>query len=186
MQSSSQGNIFIVTGPSGVGKGTICQHLLATAPNLFLSVSATSRQARPGEVEGVHYFFKTPDEFRQIVDQHGFLEWAQYNGSYYGTPRAAVEERLSRGQNVLLEIEVQGALMVKERFDRACLIFVEPPSVATLTERLRGRGKDTDEAIANRIAIAEGELALKHRFDYVVLNDDLPTCLARITEIIRR
>lgn len=181
---TAQGNIFIVTGPSGVGKGVLCQRLLATLANLFLSVSATSRKPREGEVEGVDYYFMSPEDFRKSADLGEFLEWAQYNGNFYGTPKTSVEERLSRGQNILLEIEVQGALMVKERFPSACLIFVEPPSVEALIDRLRGRGKDSEDSIKSRIAIAREELKLKDRFDYVVMNDDLDACFAKIVGII--
>ena len=180
----TQGSIFIVTGPSGVGKGVICQRLLLALANMHLSVSATSRAPREGDVEGVDYYFLSPDEFQKQAEAGAFLEWAQYNGNWYGTPKTAVEERLSRGRNILLEIEVQGALMVKERFPAACMIFVEPPSADALVERLRGRGKDTEEAIVSRVEIAKEELKLKDRFDYVVMNDDLDNCFAKVINII--
>jgi guanylate kinase len=179
------GRIFVISGPSGVGKGTLCEWLLKQIPCLRLSISATSRQKRPHEEEGVHYFFKSRSEFEALIahdaaepepTRHYLLEWAEYNGNYYGTPRQAVEEALQAGHDVLLEIDVQGALQVKEKLPQACLIFIAPPSEAELERRLRGRGTNGEEDIQNRLAIARKELALHKHFDHVIVNDTLEAC----------
>ena len=183
------GRIFVISGPSGVGKGTLCDLLLQEPLNLQLSISATSRPQRDHEENGVQYFFKTRSEFEAMIDQdqvesalnqHQLLEWAEYNGNYYGTPRQTVEKTLQSGKNVLLEIDVQGALQVKAKFSEACLIFIAPPDEEELARRLRGRGTDSDVDIQNRLSIARQELALQNRFDYVVINEQLQTCLAEI------
>lgn len=188
-----QGKIFVITGPSGVGKGTLCQELLRANPDLKLSVSATSRPIRPHEQDGVNYHFKTREQFEAMVAhdrnepdpaKHHLLEWAEYNGNYYGTPRAAVEEALRSGQSVLLEIEVQGALMVKEAFPAACLIFITPPSMEELERRLRGRGTDAEEAILSRLEISRQEMALQERFDHVVSNCLLGDCVDELKGIV--
>ncbi len=189
------GQIFVITGPSGVGKGTLCQGLLAANPAMTLSISATSRTRRLNEAHGLNYFFMSRDEFEAMVAQdrdeadmsrHHLLEWAEYNGNYYGTPRAAVEETLSAGRHMLLEIETQGALLVKKKFPKACLVFIAPPSLDELSRRLRGRGTDTDGEIERRLEIAEQEMKLQDRFDYVVLNEDVQQCLAELQVIVDR
>ncbi len=180
-----QGKLFVITGPSGVGKGTVCQRLLREIEGLTLSISATSRPKRLHEEDGRDYFFKTPAEFEQMIEEDLLLEWAQYNGNYYGTPRKAVEQCLQLGQDILLEIDTQGALMIKEKFGaHACLIFVAPPSMQELEARLRGRGTDGDTVIRSRLEIAKHELMLKEQFDFVVVNQDLEICLGRIRNIL--
>ncbi len=188
------GNIFIITGPSGVGKGTLCNLLLQEESSFQLSISATSRAMRAGEQEGVNYYFKTREAFEALIaedaqepdpHQHHLLEWATYNGNYYGTPRSGVQQALNAGCNVLLEIEVQGALMVKEKFPSACLIFIAPPSIEELERRLRGRGTEQDADIESRLAIARQELALQDRFDHVLVNEDLQLCLERLRLLAR-
>jgi guanylate kinase len=188
------GNIFIITGPSGVGKGTLCELLLQENPLLSLSISATSRPMRAGEQDGVNYYFKTRAEFEAMIahdeaepdpERHELLEWAQYNGNYYGTPRAGVQASLKSGKHVLLEIEVQGAIMVKQKFPSACLVFIAPPSLDELERRLRGRGTEAEADVENRLAIARQELAMQDRFDHVFINADLPECLERIQTLMR-
>lgn len=184
--NSKTGKLFVVTGPSGVGKGTLCAYLAShLAEVLRLSISTTSRPMRIGEHEGVDYFFTTRQEFEAMSQTDQLLEWAEYNGNYYGTPRAFVQGQIDNGKGVLLEIDAQGALQVKERFPMACLIFIEPPSMDALETRLMMRGTNTDEEIAQRLQIARNELALKHHFDYVVMNDNLEICKSRVIEIIK-
>jgi guanylate kinase len=169
------GSLTVLTGPSGVGKGTLVRGLLASHPELWLSVSATTRSPRAGEVEGEHYFFLTPERFAQEVEDGGFLEWAAFAGNRYGTPRAAVEQKLAAGRPVLLEIEVEGARQVRRSFPSGRQIFVAPPSFEELERRIRGRGTDAEEAIQRRLARAREELAAAADFDAVLVNDDLET-----------
>jgi guanylate kinase len=188
------GKIFVITGPSGVGKGTLCEALLRENPRLTLSISATSRPMRAHEQDAVNYHFQTRDAFEAMIahdraeptsTRHHLLEWAEYNGNYYGTPREAVEQALQSGKSVLLEIEVQGALMVKEKFPAACLIFIAPPSMEELERRLRGRGTEEEVSILNRLAISRDELTLSERFDHVVVNADLDVCLNSIRTLMQ-
>jgi guanylate kinase len=167
--------LTVLTGPSGVGKGTLVRGLVARHPELWLSVSATTRPPRPGEEDGVHYFFLTPERFERQVREGGFLEWASFAGNCYGTPRSAVEGRLRAGQPVLLEIEVDGARQVRESYPAALRIFVAPPSLEELERRIRGRGTEGEEAIQRRLARARQELAAAKEFDAVLINDDLET-----------
>jgi guanylate kinase len=187
------GNIFIITGPSGVGKGTLCELLLKSNPLLRVSISATSRAMRPGEQDGINYYFKTRQAFEAMIahdqnepnpESHELLEWAQYNGNYYGNPRAGVKAALQAGQHVLLEIEVQGALIVKQKFPSACLIFIAPPAMAELERRLRGRGTEGDADIESRLAIARQEMALQDQFDHVLVNADLQECFQTLQALI--
>lgn len=189
----ASGNIYIITGPSGVGKGTLCAVLLQDHPALCLSISATSRGMRPSERDGVNYHFKTRPEFEAMIAhdnqepdprRHHLLEWAEYNGNFYGTPRAAVEAALASGKHVLLEIETQGALLVKSKFPEACLIFIAPPSMEELERRLRGRGTETDDDVQNRLRIARQEMALQPEFNHVVVNDGIQDCLAQLRALI--
>lgn len=189
------GHIFVITGPSGVGKGTVCSLLLQEDPRFTLSVSATSRAMRPGEVHGVNYYFKTRDEFQAMIDhdeqqpdptRHHLLEWAVYNRNFYGTPRQPVEERLNQGALVLLEIETQGARLVKAKFPQACQIFIAPPDMAELERRLRGRGTEDEANIQNRLRIAEHELTQQAHFDHVVINSSVENCLREIRQIVSR
>lgn len=190
---SLRGNIYVVTGPSGVGKGTLCNLLLEANPALCLSISATSRGMRVGEQDGVNYHFKTREAFEAMIahddaepnpERHHLLEWAEYNGNYYGTPRAAVETALMQGNHVLLEIETQGALLVKRKFPAARLIFIAPPGMDELERRLRGRGTEQDVDIENRLRIAQQEMELQDRFDHVCVNADLQTCLVELQRLI--
>ena len=155
------GNLFVVSGPSGTGKGTLIARLLEEVPDAWLSVSATTRRPRPGEEEGVSYYFLTKEEFLSLAEEGGFLEWAEYSGNCYGTPRASVE------------IEVQGALQVREKMPEAHLVFIEPPSLEELERRLRGRGTETDDVVDMRMRTALVELSQKMEYDYRLVNDDL-------------
>ncbi|WP_303673825.1 guanylate kinase [Vampirovibrio chlorellavorus] len=193
MNQPVPGHIYIITGPSGVGKGTLCKMLLAVEPNLTLSISATSRAMRAGETDGVSYHFKTRDAFEAMIahdqaqpdaERHHLLEWAEYNGNYYGTPRSVVQEALAAGSSVLLEIETQGALQVKRKFPSAHLIFVAPPSLEALAYRLRTRGTEAEAEIASRLEISRHEMTLQDQFDYVLVNERLETCLDAIREIM--
>lgn len=176
-QSSStvggSARLTVLSGPSGVGKGTLVRALLERHPELWLSVSATTRPPREGEVEGVHYFFLSAEGFEQQVKEDGFLEWATFAGNHYGTPRAAVEKRLAEGQPVLLEIEVEGARQVRQTFPTGLQIFVAPPSFEELERRIRGRGTEAEEAIQRRLGRAREELAAAPEFDAVLVNGDL-------------
>lgn len=178
------GKTIVLTGPSGVGKGTLVRSLLARHPELYLSISTTTRNPRAGEIDGKHYYFVTKEEFEQAIAAGQLLEWAEYAGNYYGTPRDRVEEQLACGRSVLLEIEVVGARQIKQAFPQTLCIFILPPSVSELERRLRGRGKDPEEAIARRLERAQEELAASNEFDLQIVNDDLETAIAEIEAAI--
>lgn len=182
----SKGRLFVIAGPSGVGKGTVIARVLNDVPNMWKSVSATTRAPREGEVDGREYFFVTEDEFKKGIDAGEFLEWAEYSGNYYGTPKAAVDKRLNAGEDVILEIEVQGARQVKESMPEAILVFIEPPSMEVLEARLRGRGSEEEETILKRLEAAKMELACKKEYNCTFMNDDLPTVVAQLEEYIAR
>lgn len=178
--STLSGRLLLITGPSGVGKGTLVARLLERHPELWLSVSATTRAPRAGEEEGRHYFFLERSAFERQVAEGGFLEWAEFAGNLYGTPRQAVQRRLDGGQTVLLEIELEGARQVRRSFPEGFQVLLEPPSFAELERRIRGRGTDSEEAIGRRLARAREELAAAAEFDAVVVNDDLDRALAEL------
>lgn len=168
-----KGNLFVLSGPSGAGKGTLVKRVLQRIPDAWVSVSATTRQSRPGEVDGKDYFFLDQPRFDELVSQDGFLEWAHVHGNSYGTLRSRVQERMDEGAQVILEIDVQGAFQVKKAMPEAHLIFIEPPSLEELERRLRGRGTETEEVICKRMKTAEVELAQKMEYDVQVINDEL-------------
>lgn len=168
-----KGNLFVLSGPSGAGKGTLVKRVFQRIPDAWVSVSATTRQPRPGEVDGKDYFFLDQPRFDELVSQDGFLEWAHVHGNSYGTLRSRVQERMDEGAQVILEIDVQGAFQVKKAMPEAHLIFIEPPSLEELERRLRGRGTETEEVICKRMKTAEVELAQKMEYDVQVINDEL-------------
>lgn len=179
-----KGNVIVFTGPSGVGKGTILSDVLKRLDDVVYSVSATTRSPRPGEKDGVHYYFKSKDEFKMLIEKGQMLEWAEFAGNYYGTFIAAVEEVVNMGKDVVLEIEVKGAMQVKEKMPEASMIFISPPSDDELRARLRGRGTEPDDVVAKRLAIAENELSLRDKFDYNVVNDKLDNAISKVENII--
>ncbi len=180
----SSGQLIAITGPSGVGKGTLVRLLLARHPELYLSVSTTTRQPRPGEVEGQDYYFVSPDRFKTLIATGQLLEWAEYAGNYYGTPREKVETQIHQGRTVLLEIEVMGAQQIKQTFPEALRLFILPPNVAELERRLRDRGTDTEDAIAKRLQRAKAEIELSTEFNVQIVNDNLDQALAKIEQAI--
>jgi guanylate kinase len=180
-----RGHVFVIAAPSGTGKTTICRRILELDPLLRLSTSHTTRKPRAGEKDGVHYHFVSESDFRSLVGEGGFLEHAEYGGNVYGTSWRAIEEPLSAGFDVVLEIEVQGAAQVRQRIGDACLIFLLPPSLAVLEQRLRGRGTDEEAVIQRRMALSDRELAAAHLFDYAVFNDDLERAVADVLTVIR-
>ncbi len=180
-----RGILIVVSGFSGAGKGTIMKELLNRYDNYALSVSATTRNPREGEADGREYFFKTVPEFEKMIAKEELIEYARYVNNYYGTPRAYVEEKLSEGRDVILEIEIQGALKVKEKFPETVLLFVMPPSAKVLKERLIGRGTETEDVILSRMKRAGEEAEGMDRYDYLVINDDLSACVEEVHQIIR-
>jgi guanylate kinase len=177
--------VFVITGPSGVGKGTLIRLLRERIPELALSVSATTRPPRPGETQGVDYHFISDDEFARHVADGDFVEWAEYSGRRYGTLREELERHTSGGRPVVLEIEVQGARQVRETLPDAVQIFIRPPSDEALRERLIGRGTDTDEQVEARLKVAEEELAAADEFEHVVVNDRLHDAVEELAGIVR-
>lgn len=180
----NRGVLIVVSGPSGAGKGTICQALLEKHPEIHLSVSATTREPRKGEVHGVNYYFLTKEEFKSRIDKGDFLEWAEVYGNYYGTPKSNVEEILNEGRNVILEIDIQGALKVKENCEDGVFIFILPPSMEELKQRIINRGSETPESLMRRFTSAYKEINYISRYNYGVINDTVPEAVARIENIL--
>ena len=179
-----KGIIIVVSGFSGAGKGTVMKALTAKYKNYALSISATTRDPRPGEQNGREYFFVSNEEFEKLIKENGLIEHAGYVDHYYGTPRKFVEDKLSSGIDVILEIEIQGALQIKKQYNDAVLLFVMPPSAKELEERLRGRGTETDEVIRQRLSRAKEEAEGIENYDYIVINDKLEDCVERVNDII--
>ncbi len=180
-----RGIIVVVSGFSGAGKGTLMKELIKRYDNYALSISATTRDPRPGEEDGREYFFVTKEEFEKLIAEDGLVEHACYVGNYYGTPKKFVEEKLEQGKDVILEIEIQGALQIKKKYPKALLLFVTPPTVEELEKRLRGRGTETDEVICGRLRRAKEEGQGIDEYDNIVINDDLDTCVKQMHEIIQ-
>lgn len=179
-----KGLLLVISGPSGAGKGTVCSEYVKRRPDCALSVSATTRAPREGEKEGESYFFLSEEEFKKRLSEDGFLEHAQFCGNFYGTPRAAVMEMIEGGTDVILEIEVQGAMQVRSHYPEAVLIFVLPPSRKRLEERLRGRNTEEDDVIKNRLARAEKELCFIEKYNYVIVNDNLSETVDELQAVI--
>jgi guanylate kinase len=182
--SSALKNLIVFTGPSGVGKGTVLRALLNRHPDLHLSISATTRSPRSGEKEGQHYYFLTRSQFETLVAQGEFLEWAEFAGNLYGTPRQPLLDRVAQGERVILEIELEGARQVRKTAPDALQIFIQPPSIEELEARIRKRGQDSEAAIARRLAQAQVEIASAHEFDVQVMNDDFDTAVTTLEAVL--
>ena len=180
-----QGTLVVVSGFAGTGKGTVMKELLDRYDSYALSISATTRNPRPGEVDGREYFFKTKEEFEEMIERNEFVEHACYVGNYYGTPKKYVQEQLAAGKDVILEIEIQGALNIKSQFPDALLLFIAPPSADVLKARLVGRGTETEEVIEQRLARAVEESKGIENYDYLVVNDDLDECVENVHQMIQ-
>ncbi|QLE54989.1 guanylate kinase [Nostoc sp. TCL26-01] len=176
----SSGKLIVLTGPSGVGKGTLMRSLLQRHPELYYSVSATTRSPRPGEINGENYYFISRNKFEQLVAEGEFLEWAEFAGNYYGTPRENVLNQVQSGKLVVLEIELEGARQIRASFPETLSIFILPPSFEELEKRIRGRGQDSEEAIARRLQRAKAEIQAANEFNIQIVNDDLETALQAI------
>ncbi len=183
---NKEGILIVLSGFSGTGKGTVMQRLLEKYPEEYaLSISATTRKPREGETDGVSYFFHSREEFEEMITKGELLEYAQYVGNYYGTPRNYVEEQLRQGKNVFLEIEMLGALKIKEKFPDTLLLFLVPPSIEILYDRLAGRGTESEEVIKDRIARAKEECKVIPEYDYLIVNDELETCVEQVHNTVR-
>ena len=180
-----KGILVVISGFSGAGKGTVIKKILSENDEYCLSVSMTTRSPRPGEVDGKDYFFVTREKFEQTIAENGLIEHAQFVGNYYGTPRAYVEQKISEGKNVILEIEIQGAMNIKKIYPESVLLFITPPTAEELERRLKGRGTETDDVIAGRLSRASEESEGIGEYDYIIVNDDLDKCAADVCETIR-
>lgn len=178
------GRLIVLTGPSGVGKGTLVRSLLQRHPQLYLSISATTRSPRAGEIDGEHYYFVSRSDFEKMIAENQLLEWAEFAGNYYGTPRLPIEQQIAQGKSILLEIELEGARQIHQSFPSALRIFILPPSFAELEKRLRDRSSDADEAIARRLQRAQVEVDAAEEFDLQIVNDDFDTALQQLETAI--
>ena len=179
-----KGLLIVVSGPSGTGKGTVCGELLDSTPELAYSISATTRAPRAGEVDGKNYYILTKERFEELIAEGGFLEYANVYGNYYGTPLVKIQERLAEGDDILLEIDTQGALEVMKKCPDGLFIFLLPPSLGELERRIRGRGSETEESLKKRLGNAKAEIAVGEKYKYVVVNDTVKKAVARIKSII--
>ena len=178
--------LFVISGCSGVGKGTVLKEFMArNIEDFMLSVSCTTRKPRPGEVDGINYFFMSVEEFQDCIKKDKFLEYAQFAGNYYGTKQKYINQKFAEGLNIILEIETQGALQVKKKMPEAVLIFIAPPSVEELEHRLRGRHTEDEETIKKRLDLVKVELERSKQYDYIVVNDDLERAVSEIEDIAR-
>ena len=184
MSAEQLGKLIVITGPSGVGKGTLVNLLLQRHSQLKVSTSATTREPRPGETDGVEYYFLSKKDFETAILNRELLEWAEYSGNYYGTPKAQVVEQIAQGNYIILEIELAGARAIADIFPEAKRIFILPPSVEELEARIRNRGTNTEESIASRLAIAREEIAASPEFDVQIVNDDLEKAIGQLEKAI--
>ena len=180
----NQGLLVVISGASGTGKGTVCSALMESLPEMAYSISATTRQPRKGEQDGVNYYFLSKEDFRKMIAEDGFLEWAEVYGNYYGTPRKKVQEKLAGGQDILLEIDTQGALNVMEKYPAGVFIFLVPPSLEELERRIRKRGTETTESLEARLGAAKKEIGIGRKYTYVVMNDTVDSAVERIRAIL--
>ncbi len=178
--------LYVISGSSGVGKGTVLKGFLKRNPEFMLSISCTTRKPRPGEVDGVNYFFLSKDEFKNCIDNDKFLEWAEFAGNFYGTKKKYINKCLEEGKDIILEIDTQGALQVKSRMPEAVLIFMCPPSYEALENRLRGRHTEDEQTIQKRLSEARIELERAENFDYKIINDDLETAIKSLENVINK
>ncbi|HWR44773.1 guanylate kinase [Sporomusa sp.] len=181
---AQQGILIVISGPSGTGKGTICRELLRSNPHLKYSISATTRPPRVGEVDGVNYLFIGKNQFTTMIDNGELLEWAEVYGNFYGTPRHYVLDQLNNGYDVVLEIDTQGAMKVKDNFPQGVFVYIIPPSLDELADRIYKRGTDSLDAIQNRLNCASGELSLAHNYHYIVVNDQVAAAVQKVETII--
>ncbi|MEM6614719.1 MAG: guanylate kinase [Cyanobacteria bacterium P01_C01_bin.72] len=184
MSTQQSGKLIVITGPSGVGKGTLVRLLLKRYPQLRVSTSATTRKRRPGETDGVEYYFLSKKDFETAILNHELLEWAEYAGNYYGTPKAEVVEQIEQGNYILLEIELAGARAIANIFPAATRIFILPPSMEELEERIRARGTNSEESISKRLEIARQEIAASSEFDVEIVNDNLEQAIGKLENAI--
>lgn len=180
-----KGNLIVISGPSAAGKGTICKQLLDSYTAIAYSVSATTRQPREGEIDGVNYWFTSREDFQQMIDEGRLLEWAEVYGNYYGTPLDKVQETLAGGKDVLLEIDTQGAMKVKSKFPEGVYIFILPPSLGALRERIEKRGTETLEVMQRRLAAAGREIMMAQNYDYVIVNDAVDEAVDKVIAILK-
>ena len=181
----NQKKLIILTGPSGVGKGTVVKEILGKEKKFWLSISATTREPRVGEKDGENYYFLNREKFKKMIEQNLFLEWAQFAGNYYGTPLSSVNEKIKKGFTVLLEIEVEGAMQVKDKFPNSLSIFLLPPDKAELERRIRNRGTENEEAIRKRLSRANYEISVSNQFDFVLTNNNIDETAVRIIKLIK-
>ena len=177
--------LFVLSGSSGVGKGTVLKGFLERNPDFMLSISCTTRKPRQGEIDGVNYFFMTREEFKNCIENNKFLEWAEFAGNFYGTKKKYIKQCLEEGKNVILEIDTQGALQVKKQMPEAVLIFIAPPSLEALESRLRGRHTEDEETIQKRLEQVRAEIKRSENFDYRIVNDKLEDAILRLEEIVK-
>lgn len=177
--------LFVISGSSGVGKGTVLKGFLERNPEFMLSISCTTRSPRPGEIDGVNYFFISKEEFQDCIKKEKFLEWAEFAGNFYGTKKKYIKQCLEEGKDIILEIETKGAMQVKKQMPEAVLIFICPPSYETLENRLRGRHTEDEATIRKRLDEVKKELKAAENFDYRIINDDLETAIQTLEEVIR-
>ncbi len=180
----NKGLLIVVSGPSGTGKGTVCTELLTQTPDLAYSISATTRKPRTGEIDGQNYYFLNKATFEKMIGDGGFLEYANVYGNYYGTPLGKIEERLAAGEDILLEIDTQGALNVMKKCPEVLFIFLLPPSIGELERRIRGRGSETEDSLGKRLGAAKAEIAIGKKYDYIVVNDTVKNAVKHIKSIM--